>query len=112
VVLHEIGHAVGLMHEHNRPDRDEYVERIALENIYPEALSNFQPRPEDGGEPGSYDFESIMHYSQMAFSRNRGRTIVPRQEKVEPPDALIGQRQRLSDGDIARLTYLYGKKGS
>jgi len=110
VILHEIGHAVGLMHEHNRPDRDQYLARIVLENIYPEALSNFQSRPEDGTEPLAYDFKSVMHYSQMAFSRNRGQTIVPRRERV-PKGALIGQRLKLSDGDVQRLKLLYGSAG-
>lgn len=106
VVLHEIGHAAGLGHEHNRPDRNRYLERICLENIYPEALAYFQPRPDDGEKLGDYDFESIMHYSQMAFSRNREPTIVPRMEKV-PRGALIGQRKELSAGDIRRLCELY-----
>lgn len=114
VVLHEIGHAVGLAHEHNRHDRDQYLERICLENIYPEALAYFQPRPDEGDELGEYDFGSIMHYSQMAFSRNRGRTIVPMMDRV-PSGALIGQRQKLSAGDIQRLRDLYrpatGKPG-
>jgi hypothetical protein len=107
VILHEIGHAVGLQHEHNRPDRDQYLARIVLENIYPEALSNFQSRPEDGTEPLEYDFDSIMHYSQMAFSRNRGQTVVPRLDRV-PEGTLIGQRVKLSDGDVRRLAALYG----
>lgn len=106
VVLHEIGHAAGLAHEHNRHDRDRYLEKICLENIHPEALSNFQP--DDDDTSGEYDFDSIMHYSQMAFSRNRGRTIVPKQELV-PPGVLIGQRRRLSAGDVQRLQYLYSK---
>ncbi|MCA1671804.1 MAG: hypothetical protein LC799_06230 [Actinobacteria bacterium] len=107
VVLHEIGHAVGLAHEHSRHDRDQYLEKVGLENIYPEALYNFLPQPDNGDVLGEYDFESIMHYSQMAFSRNRGRTIVPRGEHV-PPGVLIGQRRKLSAGDIRRLRYLYG----
>jgi hypothetical protein len=107
VVMHEVGHAVGLAHEHNRPDRDDYLEQVCLENIYPQALSNFQVRPGDDPEPTTYDFDSIMHYSQMAFSRNRGRTLAPRADKV-PPDTLIGQRHTLSAGDLARLRAMYG----
>jgi len=44
----------------------------------------------------------------MAFSRNRDRTIVPLEEHVKP-GVLIGQRQKLSAGDIQHLQYLYSK---
>ncbi|MGH3912128.1 MAG: M12 family metallopeptidase [Pseudonocardiaceae bacterium] len=108
VVLHEIGHATGLGHEHCRHDRDQFLEKIHLENIYPEALSNFLKQPDNGEMLGEYDFDSIMHYSQKAFSRNRGRTIMPKEELV-PPGVLIGQRRQLSAGDIQRLVYLYGE---
>ncbi len=104
-VLHEIGHTVGLMHEHNRPDRDRYVS-IAVENIYPELLSNFQARLDEDVPVDEYDWRSIMHYSQMAYSRNGGRTIVPDPCEVDP-DALIGQRRGLSAGDIERVNRLY-----
>lgn len=104
-VLHEIGHTVGLMHEHNRPDRDRYVS-IAVENIYPALLSNFQARLDEDMPVDEYDWRSIMHYSQMAYSRNGGRTIIPNPCEVDP-DALIGQRRELSSGDVERVNRLY-----
>lgn len=106
MVLHEICHTVGLRHEHTRPDRDDYV-TVHLENIHPESLFNFQKQPKNGEILDNYDFASIMHYSQMAFSRNRRPTIVPNVGAVRS-GVLVGQRRQLSDGDIARLRRLYG----
>ena len=42
-----------------------------------------------------------MHYPRWAFSKNGQDTIVPKQN-VE-----IGQRQTLSDGDIAAVVHMY-----
>jgi len=62
VVMHEIGHAIGMLHEFQRIDRDSYV-TIHSSNIKPEKEHNFKKRTTDYYIIGSYDFYSIMSYN-------------------------------------------------
>ncbi|MBV8356695.1 MAG: M12 family metallopeptidase [Deltaproteobacteria bacterium] len=101
-VIHEIGHTVGLWHEQSRSDRDKYIE-ILWDKISPTARHNFEQHIDDGIDLGSYDYKSIMHYPAIAFPMIPGQeTIRPRQAGVE-----IGQREGLSEGDIAAVAKLY-----
>jgi tolkin len=55
-----------------------------------------------------YDFASIMHYARNTFARGTYLdTILPRKtpEMIERPE--IGQRIRLSEGDIEQTKLLY-----
>lgn len=99
--VHEIGHLLGLWHEQSRSDRDLYV-RILWENIEEGHEYNFNQHLTSNGDYGDYDYDSIMHYSPYAFSKNGQKTIVPL-----IPGILIGQRDRISDGDTAAVRLMY-----
>ncbi|MGM8838787.1 MULTISPECIES: M12 family metallopeptidase [Thermus] len=103
-VVHEILHALGFWHEHSRSDRDEYVE-ILWDNIVDEYRYAFDKLGLKGRLQGAYDYDSVMHYSARAFSKNGQLTIRPK--NGVPPERL-GQRQGLSQGDIAAIQAYYG----
>ncbi|XP_030646625.1 bone morphogenetic protein 1a isoform X3 [Chanos chanos] len=108
IVVHELGHVIGFWHEHTRPDRDEHVS-IIRDNIQPGQEYNFlKMEPGEVDSLGEvYDFDSIMHYARNTFSRGIFLdTILPKYDVngIRPP---IGQRTRLSKGDIAQARKLY-----
>lgn len=103
--IHEIGHAIGLFHEHSRSDRDNYI-TINWNNIQTEYQSAFQTYVQNGynkGEDYSYfDFSSIMLYSsQNAFAND---TAIPTMTKKDG-SLFKGQRTTLSNGDIAAVKH-------
>lgn len=109
IVVHELGHVIGFWHEHTRPDRDEHVQ-IITKNIMPGQEYNFdkQPESEVNSLGQEYDYGSIMHYARNTFARaTYVDTILPRKkpEMIIRPE--IGQRVKLSPGDIAQANALY-----
>jgi hypothetical protein len=108
-LLHELGHALGLIHEHQRPDRDQFV-TIHEENIKPSFLAlnttvNFEIQKAQLETP--YDFLSIMHYPRRAFSKNGFDTIVPKAPYIEFLNSM-GQGSALSEGDVQTMRSMYG----
>lgn len=89
-VLHELGHALGLLHTHSRNDRNKYVKVYSKDN-------NYSKYPEASEDVLGYDYQSIMHYPSIPEMKPVGGQSV-------------GQRCYLSHGDIAAVTYLYGKE--
>lgn len=84
-LIHEIGHAVGLFHEHQRDDRHWHVTVLA-ENSIAAKRSNFDKKRDAGDDIGAYDFRSVMHYSSQTFAVDwlNGATI-PLQRSTSRP---------------------------
>ncbi|XP_053392372.1 zinc metalloproteinase nas-36-like isoform X2 [Mercenaria mercenaria] len=105
IILHEVGHALGFYHEHNRADRDSYI-KIHYENIeqgYEDNLKKMkQNEYEDFDKP--YDYRSIMHYGQYFFSKNERITI----ETLKPEyQDIIGKARHPSFLDYKILNTMY-----
>ena len=119
--LHLVGHAIGLYHEHTRPDRDSYIE-VLYENINETDRENFaKMSPDEFGlvSDVSYDIESIMHYSSDAFSKVdsslptiRLREDAPLEYKHCRNLLPMGQRDQLSYLDKVRANKLYSCHGA
>ncbi|XP_055344801.1 uncharacterized protein LOC129592723 isoform X2 [Paramacrobiotus metropolitanus] len=103
IIQHEVMHALGMFHEHSRPDRDEYV-TVLPENIRKGVdPRNFDKLPLMVTYGVPYDLDSIMHYGGMDIARSGGRpAFVP---KITTQ--VIGQRNGLSTFDVARLQRAY-----
>ncbi|KAH9360686.1 hypothetical protein HPB48_004818 [Haemaphysalis longicornis] len=56
----------------------------------------------------AYDFDSIMHYARNTFAKNTHLdTILPQENSTTRRRPEIGQRVRLSQGDISQTNKLY-----
>ena len=98
-VTHEIGHAIGLWHEHQRVDRWKYVS-IDVGNLDRSLDAWFKAE-----HPGSgfYDFASVMHYGPLTATANGGFVMETIPPGIDIPAA------GLSVGDIDGVARLYGQ---
>jgi hypothetical protein len=103
-ILHEIGHVIALEHEQNRSDRDKFIE-LMTSNIMKGYEGQFRQYLNDYMNIGSYDYDSVMHYQDTAFSCNKKPTI--RAKLDLPPGIHLGQRDHLSSGDLAAVKSIY-----
>ncbi|KNC22839.1 hypothetical protein FF38_08045 [Lucilia cuprina] len=99
-IMHELLHVLGFYHQHNVPERDEYI-TIIEGNVKDGQMKNFNKYNEwDVTSFGvEYDYASIMHYHATAYSKNGFTTIATVGDEYRE----IGQRRGLSEGDITKL---------
>lgn len=123
IIMHELAHALGFWHEQSHPEREDYV-RVNYENVCTatdevcnrgfcrngageriDCAFNFDIQ-DDASVYGPYDFDSVMHYDRMAFSRNDNDTITVL-APYEEWQTRIGQRDHLSAMDQLTMSFLY-----
>ncbi|XP_018410011.1 PREDICTED: astacin-like metalloendopeptidase [Nanorana parkeri] len=102
VIQHELMHSLGFFHEHNRMDRDNYVD-IKWQYISPGNQGDFTKN--NGNTMNlAYDYTSVMHYGSKTFSNTSGQmSIVPKPN----PDIAIGQRIGLDSRDVEKINAIY-----
>eukprot|EP00927_Polykrikos_kofoidii_P046543 TRINITY_DN40752_c0_g1_i1.p1 TRINITY_DN40752_c0_g1~~TRINITY_DN40752_c0_g1_i1.p1 ORF type:complete len:1072 (+),score=129.96 TRINITY_DN40752_c0_g1_i1:345-3218(+) len=107
-MIHELGHALGMAHEHARPDRDRFV-RVHQSQLssswirqYTKNSAAFTGSQEDGFAP--YDFGSLMHYPANLDMH----TLPLARGGLGVHDSETGQRRGLSMLDVQQLREMYG----
>jgi len=102
--IHELMHAIGIIHQQNRDDRDRFV-TIKKNNIRQGYEANFDKAK--SGETSAYNirysYGSVMHYSATAFSKNGQPTI----EAKSATSEVMGQREGFAKTDIALINKMY-----
>ena len=101
--LHEMGHTIGLLHEHQRPDRGNYI-TLNLKNAdLPNVPGNFTLFSYDYQIIGLYDYASVMHYCAFCFSKANQPVL----ESI-PAGIPLGNEVGYSAGDVDQIERLYG----
>lgn len=97
IVLHELLHSLGFIHEHTRSDRDSYI-NIVYDNVSDGNASEFDIKNNVVSDNiimrTDYDYDSIMHYHPYAFSRNEQRTIVSKVPRMDKENTV--QKNRIN----------------
>lgn len=124
-IVHELLHCLGFFHEHTRPDRNSYVQincspapqTCNIQGGFGGTIYNNNfVIPSDTNRYGIYDYDSLMHYDDCAFSIDcpAGATCNCTNKVFNvlgtvPPGITIGQRTHLSALDQAMVSFLYPK---
>ncbi|XP_055340507.1 uncharacterized protein LOC129589690 [Paramacrobiotus metropolitanus] len=103
-IQHEVMHALGFDHEHERPDRDQYVD-IRRGNIDSDEYErNFAISGTMYTFGTKYDYNSILHYGTFHGIQDVVQPcIVPKKGLI----VRMGQTLRMSSTDVAKIMIAY-----
>jgi len=104
--IHEIGHAVGLLHEQARTNRDSHIS-VKYDNILQtewDQFDKYQLSTTPGFDFREFDFNSIMLYAPFnTYAINQSKPTMTRKDG----STWTPNRSSLSAGDIKTVTSMY-----
>lgn len=107
-ILHEVMHALGFIHEHQRDNRDAYVE-VHWSQVQEDKLINFDILPQDHQEiyrrlSVPFDSKSLMLYPPNAFAKDKEQGVTLTSRDPQKP---LQPSSTLSVGDILKIQEVY-----
>ena len=74
--VHELLHTLGFVHEHTRPDRDDFIS-VNFDNIEPGKEKYFEKRMQGTRNNAPYDVLSVMHNGLQVILDHQHCVIMP-----------------------------------
>ena len=102
-ILHEMGHTVGLYHEHTRPDRNTYLS-VNYNNVIKGSFFNYDQVHDNGQQATLFDFASLMEYPAFTYTRN-GNPVM----ETIPAGIPLSNPNGFSAADIDGIQRLYSQ---
>jgi uncharacterized repeat protein (TIGR01451 family) len=102
-MAHEMGHAIGLLHEHQRADRNTWITINTANADKPFVAGNIDPATLNAQTVGLYDHASLMHYGAFNFTKN-GLAVI----ESKPAGIPLSNSTGYTPGDIDQIRRLYG----
>ncbi|MCX7603567.1 MAG: M12 family metallopeptidase [Bryobacteraceae bacterium] len=101
IVVHEIGHTVGLLHEQGRQDSHRYVQ-VQMDEVRKDEFR--QMYSFNSQMLGLYDLQSVMHYTKLGVTRLGNRTL-----ETIPPGLEVYNPDGLSEADADSVARMYNQ---
>ncbi|KAJ2940189.1 hypothetical protein O0L34_g11753 [Tuta absoluta] len=102
-LLHVFVHILGLDHQHNMHDRDDFL-HIVWDKLTPEVKQEMEKKLPPAAAAGfPYDYQSVMHYPWLQIKNGVTNIMYP----IWNDGWAMGHWQGLSSTDVQKLSLLY-----